>query len=125
MAFLWDLLARGLSAHPAAPAQARPAAEAPALPVGRATDGLVGLEKIAFAAREAIATKGSDLGADGRLTLAVLDEAARLIPEGVAIDEAAHVAAVLIPYLVDLRRENVMNNPVVDAQTAHTTPNWR
>ncbi len=103
-------MARGLAAHPVAqPSSAElrrrlPLAEAPALPAGRATDGLIGLEKIAFAARQAIATKGAGLGAGGRLTPAVLEEAARLIPESVAIDEAAHVAAALIPYLVDLRR---------------------
>ncbi len=115
MAFLWDLVARGLSAHPAAAGKAAAPAlpEAPALPAGQAIDGLVGLEKIAFAARQAIATAG--LREDGRLTPAVLAEAARLIPGTVALDEAAHVAAVLIPYLVDLRREHPVSDHTVDA----------
>ena len=109
MAFLWDLVARGMGAHPPAPVRpppspAPPAAEALALPVNLTIDGLVGLEKIAFAARQALAARWLGLRTDGPLTRAVLEEAAATIPEGAALDEAAQVAAVLIPFLVDLRR---------------------
>ena len=108
MAYLWektaDVAASAFGAHSAAPAP--PARTVPAITVGAATDGLVSLEKICLAARQAIAAKGGDLQADANLTLAVLDLAAEYIPAAAQIDEAAHVAAVLIPVLVELRRAN-------------------
>ena len=105
MALLVDLFEKAFAAHPAAPPPATPAAPAiPAIPIGVATDGLVALEKICFAGRQAIVAKGGDLQADANLSLAVLDLAAQYIPAAAELDAAAHVAAVLIPILIALRR---------------------
>lgn len=127
MAFIWDLIKRFPAPAPAPAAAPAPEPEEPVpdLPLSQAVTGLAGLEKIAFAARRAIATRGASLPDDAALTLAILDEAAALIPETAAIDQAAHVAATVIPFLIDLRRARPMNNPVEDAQTSHSQPNWR
>lgn len=97
----------------------------PVIPIEQAVDGLVAIENIAFALRQVIATRGADLSADGALTLALLDEATPLIPDGVALDAAVHIAAVVIPEMIRLRQAHPMANPVVDAQTSHDKPWWR
>ncbi len=126
VSWLIETFARAIAADPApTPAAATPAVSVPAITVSQATDGLVALGKICTYARAAIASKGGNLAADEALTLAVLDEAAQLIPlpQVQELDEAAHVAAALIPVLIALRRANPMNNPVVDAQASPPAQN--
>ncbi len=113
------------SIHPAPPPPPPPPPAAPKSWADEATRGAVALEGIAFALRHALAAKGSGHEDDPALPAAVLEAAAGLIPGGAALDEAAQVAAVVVPALIALRRAHPMANPVVEAQTAHAAPWWR